>query len=91
MSRFCAMQKSSVLSSGLKMLPTHLQREGDICGDLLAGGARVLEALDVQHQHFGQAVDPEVLCGCRPLVAVLALERLITLPLSQEVNAGGTN
>ena len=80
----------SALVSGPKRLLTHLQREGDISGDLLAGGARVLEALDVQHQHFGQAVDPEVLCGCRPLIAVLTLECLVTLSLSQRISAGGT-
>lgn len=60
---------------------THLQWERDVCGDLLAGGAGVFEALDVEQQHFGQAVNPKVLCGCRPLVAVLALKRLVTLSI----------
>jgi hypothetical protein len=38
-----------------------------------------LEALDVQHQHFGEAVHAQVLGGGRLLAAPLAMEGLNAL------------
>ena len=57
----------------------YLERERDVGGDLLAGGARAAEALDVQQQHARQAVQAQVLGSRRALAAHLALERLVAL------------
>ena len=57
----------------------YLDREADIVGQLLSGAAGVLEALDVQQQHFWQAVDAQPLGGLSLLTTFLALEALITL------------
>ena len=57
----------------------YLDRKADIVGQLLSGAAGILEALDVQQQHFWQAVDAQPLCGLSLLTTLLALEALITL------------
>lgn len=57
----------------------YLDREADIVGQLLSGAAGVLEALDVQQQHFWQAEDAQPLCGFSLLTTLLTLEALITL------------
>ncbi len=39
----------------------------------------VLEALDVQHQHIRESVDPQMLGGAGLVLALLAVERLLAL------------
>ena len=59
--------------------PGHLQRVGHVGGQLLPRLPSKLEALDVQHEHEGQAMDAHVLGGICALPAHLAAEGLVAL------------
>ena len=62
----------------------HLEGEGDIGQNLLPCVAAILEPLDMQQQHLGQAVQPQPLSGACSLAAHLALEGLVPLMTKQK-------
>lgn len=68
---------------------THLGGKADIGCEFLPGAAAVLEALDMQQQDLGQAVQPHTLCGLSLLSTHLALEALIALHCHVHVCTGG--
>ena len=57
----------------------HLEGEGDVCAQLLAGEPVVPEALDVQEQAAREAVQAHALGGGGALLAHLAGEGLLPL------------
>ena len=63
-------------------MPLHrsnLGGEADVSCQLFSGTATVLEALDVQEQDLGQAVQAHALCSLCLLATHLTLEALISL------------
>lgn len=67
------------MTSSASAKGTDLGGEADIGRELFSRAAAVLEALDVQQQHFWQAMKPHTLCGLGLLGTDLTLEALITL------------